>query len=497
MWAGVLLRLIKFVEKFYGRHKQRSKGWKAGRLIKVGASELGSVMGLNPYPNSSYENVLAEKAGASVDGRDPHTYGYLNWYCVFGTMMEEAITIVVEIDLGTPVVGDTINIPAPYAEHANSPDGFGVVWIAPPESPGPSPVLKELGVDEKKACRDEVTERSYEDASILVNAMAKTADPTRSTIWTTDRGAPPPGSVPTPVLFEFKSPPSRPVGVRHSAKKGPVPRHYIPQMWSGIDLSAEAGVDMAIFVDAGFRACSIEDVDFTSSYNRSLHRKKITRADQAYVDRGAWATGVIGLYGPEPLPPLADGSPAPLRDVGGRAQTWENPQLPVEFDYVCRLIDDKVLAFQAGKPAFVDGRGATLAEARTPPAEGPDPGHPHLIGYIGWKLFRVEYVQVPRRVGFVEEIRPKLQELIAEAEEIKKSGDTLEARTAEWLRRYHPDLLGEMAVAEDLFADVKIIDSPAKSPKLPPVAAAAMPMPPTVTPADELFAEMGIETPPG
>ncbi len=456
---------------------------------------MGSVLGLNAYPNSSYENVVAEKAGASIDGRDPHAFGYLNWYCVFGTVMEEAITLVVEIDLGTPVVGDTINIPAPYPEHANSPDGFGVIWLVPPTRATPSPVMTGLGITGKTTCVEEVTRRTCEEATLLVNGLAAKPDPSRWSVWTTDRGPPPPGSIPAPIIFEFKSPPSRPVGVRSSAKRGPVPRHYIPQVWSGIDLSAEAGVDMALFVDAGFRACALDQIDFTPGYNRSLHRRKTTRADEAFIARGAWVTGVFGLYAAEPLPANADGSAQPLRDVGGRVQTWEGPMLPVEFDRVCRLIDDKTLAVRAGKPAFADGRGVSLEEARVPPPEGPDPSHPFLIGLIGWKLFRVEYVPVPRRVGFVEEIRPTLQALIAEAKEIEESGESLEERTAEWLRRYHPDLLGEMAAVDDLFAGIKMADAPARS-ALPPAARAA-PFPPAfVTDAsDDLFAEMGIKTP--
>lgn len=490
-WAAAMVRLSQFVHKHSHRSRQRTEGWRKARRKRVGASEVGSVLGLNPYPNSTIEDVVAEKAGVVLDARQSRDGTYLNWYCVFGTVMEDAITLVVEQDLGTPVIGDTINIPASYPEHANSPDGFGVVWLIPPASPAPSAHLASLGMG-GGGWRAALTEMDPDRASVLVNEMAQTADPSRWTFWTSDMGPVPAGAVPVPVLFEFKSPPSRPVGQRRNPKKGPVPRHYTPQMWSGIDLSSEAGVGMAIFVDAGFRLCALEDVGFTSRFNRSLHRKKLTKAEERVIARGAWATGVVGLYAAEPLPPNPDGSPAELRDVGSREQTWENPQLPLEFDRVCRLIDDGTLAYRAGPPSFADGRGITPEAARKPDPAGPDEKHPHLIGVIGWKLFQVEYVPVPKRAGFVEEIRPILQTVISEAKEIEEAGDDPEVRAAAWMKKYRPELLGCISAADDLFADT--VEVPSKPKLAPPSLPAARRMPffpkkEGPDPVDDLFAD--------
>jgi hypothetical protein len=430
-WRDLFDRLEAFVERFAHRPPQLSDEWMRKRLTCVGASELGNLLGLVPYPDSGPSCLVARKANF-----DDSLGRYLNWFCVFGQMLEGAITLVVEVDLGTPVVGDTINVPAPFAGHANSPDGYGVIWIVPPKGPAMPP-----------SALDAVSEGTPADGVKAVNLLSvKAEDPTMHHIWTTDEngGTPPGDAVPISTLLEFKSPPKRQPGKRPPRSgKGPVPPHYVPQVWSGLELSAEGGVRLGLFVDAAFRVCSIDDVGFGPRYNTSLHRERRPKNWDA-----PFATGVIGLYASTPLPiDLSTGSPE-VRDVGGREEEIDSARTPVRFDNFCRLVSARMICHQPGRPAFADGRGASLEEARSPPADSGKPSHPHLVGVLGWKLFRVEYVPVYPRKGFLAEVRPMIESTLAEAAAIRDADDPRRA----WQKKYDPVsveaediLLGELA----------------------------------------------------
>ena len=69
------------------------------------------------------------------------------------------------------------------------------------------------------------------------------------------------------VLFEFKSPFSKiPIGT--------IPRHYIPQVKTGM-ISIDIA-DIAIFINNTYRKCSVCQFDLTPSYNTGFH--KLARA---------------------------------------------------------------------------------------------------------------------------------------------------------------------------------------------------------------------------
>lgn len=66
------------------------------------------------------------------------------------------------------------------------------------------------------------------------------------------------------VLFEFKCPYSRiPTGL--------IPDYYLPQPKLGLDIIKIC--DIAIFTEAIFRLCNIDDLDYNDKYNKSLHSK--------------------------------------------------------------------------------------------------------------------------------------------------------------------------------------------------------------------------------
>lgn len=402
--------LLVFVDRFRNRARQGTDAWIKKRQKTVGASELGGLLGLTPsyYSDRGPGGLAARKAGLQgIPG------AYLNWYCVFGTMFEEALTATVEVDLGTPIIGDTINVPSPYIGHANSPDGFGVVWLvrrSVARTPAEAALVRSPAVRDIGAA---VSVLPIEHAAELVNAVAGENTDDGWDIWTTDRGVPPPHAIPVPVLVEFKSPPRRVPGKRNAL----VPPHYIPQIWSGTDLSRCAGAEMGLFIDAAFRVCRWEGLSFSRGYNTSLHKE---RRPAAWGDC-PFALGVFGLFAREPLPiDPATGKPE-VRDLGGREEDVVGGT-PRQFDNVCRLIHDRTVVFRPGPVAFSDGRGATLADAAAPP-ESRNPEYPHLVGVIAWKLFQLEYVPVPPRDDFVTEIRPKIEEVLRTAADLRAAAE--------------------------------------------------------------------------
>ena len=374
---------------------------------------------------------MAKKAGLRGDSGD-----YLNWYCIWGTFFEDVTTEIVALDLGTPVWGTSIHVPSPFAGHANSPDGYGIVWIVPRSK-------SDKGA--KSAVKGTDTNPWVQEATAVNTDLIDQTGEWR--LWMTDEGARPASAVPVPVLFEFKSPPARVPGVQGvRKKKGPVPLQYVPQIWSGLEVAAAgAGVRMGLFVDAAFRACSLRDVGFTPGFNATLHRKKTNPPGWAV---GAWASGVIWFYGAEAVTD-AGGKPE-IRDLGGRDEEMTGG-VPLQFDNFCRMVHVGALVAVPGRAALADGRGCTLAAAATPPPmKRDDPKHPYLVGGLGWKLFHLEYAPVPRRPGFLEEIRPLIDSVLGEAHEIAKTPDPENA----WRGRYAADdiemeraLLSELSLA--------------------------------------------------
>ena len=54
------------------------------------------------------------------------------------------------------------------------------------------------------------------------------------------------------------------------------------------------------------------------------------------------------------------------------------------------------------------------------------------MGVLGWKLFQIEYVPVYPRAGFLGEVRPMIEETLAEAAAIREADDPKRA----WQKKY-------------------------------------------------------------
>ena len=398
-----------FVALHAGGHRQRTEGWLAMKVGSIGGSEIAALMGLNPY--SSFDEVIASKVGARTFAG--------NIACRWGTMFESVIERYVEIDCGTRLAGTDISVPAPGSSglrgrHSNSPDGYAAITLFAGEGAGGAPEWHILTTD----------------------GETRAAAAGRGTKRIT-------------ALFEFKCPYRR-------QPKGNVPKHYTPQIWSGLALSPIA--HLGVFVDAVFRKCALWNLGPRPGYDASYHRERRVAHWSTPV---AW--GLTAIYAPRldaPSAPCAGGAPPPEDFLIGEAATsaayeaWslsfqafgipQEPTLtghpfapdPIDFGSCeTRVFEDMMLHLDKGRfqaihrgPCFPDGRGVDL---RTEKSIGgavdllaaSAPNHHYLLGVLPWKMLEVDYAFVERREGFLEEVAPLVHECLDTVERLRREKD--------------------------------------------------------------------------
>lgn len=114
--------IIDFINDYRNGYKQRSDDWYKLMGSTVGGSELGSILGINPYQKKrdlinnkveilKYGHIRNNKADAPA--------------CWWGTMFESVLMAIIEKEWKTTIYGDDICIQK-YEGHRNSPDGICV-----------------------------------------------------------------------------------------------------------------------------------------------------------------------------------------------------------------------------------------------------------------------------------------------------------------------------------------------------------------------------------
>lgn len=204
--------ISQFVKLFNNDIKQRDKKWFELTGTTVGGSELASIMGMSPY--SDLYKVVQNKIDNINGVKQPQFLA-----CWWGTVFENIIEKVVELDLGNKIMGSNICIQK-YEGHRTSPDGY-------------------------------VVAKFYEDEDGYF-------------IWTTDM----PKSIISLsliMILEFKCPITR-------KPSNNIPNHYLPQVLSGIDVSPIA--NKGLFIDSIFRKCSMSQLGINRYYDISYHTKK-------------------------------------------------------------------------------------------------------------------------------------------------------------------------------------------------------------------------------
>ena len=402
-----------FVALHAGRARQRTDAWLAKKSVSIGGSEVAALMGWNPY--SSFDQVVALKAGIQ-------TWDGGSVACWWGSMFESVIERFVEIDCKTQLAGTDISVPAPTTSelrgfHANSPDGYGVITLF-------------LNVDDEW----QILGTSAE------NQAAAEGRPRKQII----------------ALFEFKCP-----FRRHP--KGEIPKHYRPQIWSGLALSPIAHT--GVFVDAVFRKCMLWNLGPETGYDYTYHYE---RKNPSWTYPIAW--GLTGIYAPrldanrgKPNTSINNTSAIIKTCMSGVSvdaayEAWrlhytefgisfESPEEadragrpfcpdPIDFgDCEKKTFETMMFHLDKGQfkakhvgPCFPDGRGAPLLTPRAigatidSLATSPPPGY-YLLGVIPWKIFEVDYVFQERQLGFLENVAPLIHECLEIAEQFRKTAD--------------------------------------------------------------------------
>ena len=338
-------QIVKFVEKHGSAPLQRTDEWFLMRNTVIGASELAALVGMSPYEN--FESLACKKGKKSNSS-------YSNSACWWGTIFEDVAVKFAEREFSTKIHGTNICVRPPegsplHEKHVVSPDGYGVVDFA--EEDGMWSLIRESGF------------RRYNRR------------------------------VPLTALFEFKCPHKR-------HPKGFVPRHYLPQVWTGLDISPFTNI--GLFCEMVIRKCPKHKVKKWGEYDRKYN-----------FDYG-WgrelARGVSAVF-------RREASDAPAEEL----EAWGDYDMPI---FIRTEPGEKKLVDYGGAPAekfdkmmseAVDGKGckivhSQLYETDYKRLEGGDGFL--MTGFFCWKIFRFDAHIVKKNPGFKKKCTPLIKECL-------------------------------------------------------------------------------------
>ena len=368
--------LQSFVDRFKHLPQQRSSEWLQAKSKAVGGSELAILDGCNPY--QSLIGLIMSKSGVYVPPRGNLTP------CHWGTLFEDVITRIIEIDLNASVMGTDIWIPS-FPHHNVSPDGYCTITVV----------------------------ETDDDYELLTSANAAQHE-----------GKP---SKKIATLVEFKCPIRR-------RPNGEVPQYYKPQVWAGLHISPMAS--QGLFVDAVFRKTPLKFLRPNRCYDFKFHREK-----------NSWGTpialGIIGFYSNDEAltAKLAKLSTRDcvldVFDDSDDDQDDENKSDTNQLAYDPGLIpidlgDTDNNAFEAFLHEFAERNllvrfndphfdGIINASSEICALNKMSPEGYNLIGILPWKLFDLYYVLLDRNFEFMKQIEPVVQDIIGTVLSIREA----------------------------------------------------------------------------
>uniref|UniRef100_A0A6C0I1H9 YqaJ viral recombinase domain-containing protein n=1 Tax=viral metagenome TaxID=1070528 RepID=A0A6C0I1H9_9ZZZZ len=389
--------LDNFVE-LYKHMKQRDANWYKAMGTTIGGSEISSLLSISENeelrkyksPYSNFIEIVNNKIAILRGDRVWHEGGVACWW---GTLFEEIITMIVEIELGNKIKGDSICIQL-INGHRNSPDGYIVAHFC-------------------------------EDVDAIGSGSSGSSNAkTRYKLYTTDMD-------PTLILFsriimlEFKCPISRKPTME-------IPKYYIPQLWSGLSVSPIAS--MGLFIDSIFRKCSLEMLGHNTDYDTIYHNK-----DQTIEIGNPICWGLIGMY--------SVNNPPSFIDMGNISYS--------NFNFIMGNINNHTIKTINSVPWFPDihnssngsngsnGSNSSNGSNGSNSSNGSNgdngsssnkkntnmpqrgntasidveieklrlltPKNWHFLGVFPWKLFHSSYLPIQRRCGFLKEIIPLIE----------------------------------------------------------------------------------------
>lgn len=369
--------LNKFVELHKGM-KQRDENWYKSMATTIGGSEIAALLAISENeelrkyksPYSTFMDIVNNKI-AIKEGKQVWQNGGVA--CWWGTLFEEVITKIIEIELGNEIKGDSICIQM-VKGHRNSPDGYIVAHFCEDTSNG----------------NDNGNRNSNKDTIPQYQLYTTDMDPSLIKFSRI-------------IMLEFKCPISRKPSIE-------IPKHYIPQLWSGLAVSPIAS--MALFIDSIFRKCSMGMLGDNIEYDTIYHNK-----DQTIEVSNPICWGMIALY--------SKNKPTHFVDMGNVSFS--------DFNFIMGKINDKLIKTEIGMPWFRISECGQLPKQEQGQNKQPQEpkkrgnlksieveieefkkltpkGH-YFLGVLPWKLFHSSYLPIQRRYGFLKEILPLIDKV--------------------------------------------------------------------------------------
>jgi hypothetical protein len=343
--------LDNFVE-LYKNMKQRDANWYKAMGTTIGGSEIASLLGISENeelrkyksPYSNFIEVVNNKIAILKGNRVWHDGGISCWW---GTLFEEIITMIIEIELGNKIKGDTICIQL-IEGHRNSPDGYIVAHFCEDV---------ENTKNEKKQYKLYTTDM---DPALIVFSRI--------------------------IMLEFKCPISRKPTIE-------IPKYYIPQLWSGLAVSHIAS--MGLFIDSIFRKCSLEMLGHNPQYDTIYHNK-----DQTIEIGNPICWGIIGMYSVNNPPSFIDMGNISYSNFNFIMGNINNNTIKT-INSIPWFPNEKKNQLQRGNLVSIDVEIEKLRLLT--------PKNWHFLGIFPWKLFHSSYLTIQRRHGFLNEIIPLIK----------------------------------------------------------------------------------------
>ncbi len=244
--------LIKQVDAFIANNVnapiQKSAGWYAIKQTTIGGSEVGTVLGLNPF--KKVHSLIAEKCG--LPGTEFNGNTATRWGNLFESVTRDYTVLLLQMDKYKP---------------KNTALGKNQV-----ESQESQESQEYIPIRETGSIKGIIQRQRYSPDGLGV-AKLLTGEGNKDYFI---------------VLFEFKSP-------LRSVPDGKVPKQYKPQVLTGL-LSipiAETG----LFVNNMYRKCLLKDLGFNTTYDTIFHdgdlKKKLTKKQKITQ---VYAVGMICFY---------------------------------------------------------------------------------------------------------------------------------------------------------------------------------------------------------
>src|SRR3990172_1061667 len=217
------------------------------------------------------------------------------------------------------------------------------------------------------------------------------------------------------VLFEFKSPFGKMV-------KENVPEdHYVSQVKMGLDMIDIA--EMGLLVEAVFRRCSWNDLDFTTNYDHEFQTKSYNETVSAF--------GIIYIC----VHDISDINLNNLKAI--YKENYLNIDETVDYGTCDRLVLEEILRLITKGhilPVYshITISNQEMSLRKLEKIYEDLTSSAHVIGVLPWKLVDIVYHPIEKTIGYLDQYKEKISEIL----KVIKDGQNNMANSKNILDKY-------------------------------------------------------------